>query len=171
MVKEIYLNSKKYKNLVTIVDDEDYYELKDKNWRPLKTTTKLRNNFYATTDFKKSDGKWTTRSLHRLIMDEPEYPFVVDHINGDGLDNRKSNLRVISYKENAQNRVDELSDDERRKESYRMHISIKLDENIQSKLIDLVHKEKTTMSKISQIALMEYLNKNYPEIFDDTITK
>jgi hypothetical protein len=41
--------------------------------------------------------------LHRVIMDCP-YDRVVDHINHDTLDNRKSNLRIVSASENQQNR-------------------------------------------------------------------
>jgi hypothetical protein len=42
-------------------------------------------------------------SMHRYIM-KPGAGFFVDHINGDGLDNRRANLRLCSHAENLQNR-------------------------------------------------------------------
>jgi hypothetical protein len=41
--------------------------------------------------------------MHRQILDAPEGVWV-DHIDGDGLNNRKSNLRLCSAIENARNR-------------------------------------------------------------------
>jgi len=41
--------------------------------------------------------------LHRFIMSPPSGS-VVDHVNGDPLDNRKTNLRICSPAENAKNR-------------------------------------------------------------------
>lgn len=43
-----------------------------------------------------------SRLMHRIIMDAPKGK-VVDHINGDIYDNRKSNLRVCTQRENARN--------------------------------------------------------------------
>lgn len=42
------------------------------------------------------------RRLHRLIMGEPK-GMLVDHINGDRLDNRKRNLRVCNHQQNVYN--------------------------------------------------------------------
>lgn len=41
--------------------------------------------------------------LHRLVMGEP-IEFEVDHINGDTLNNLKTNLRLVNRSENAQNK-------------------------------------------------------------------
>jgi hypothetical protein len=42
------------------------------------------------------------RQMHRLILDCPS-GLEVDHINGDKLDNRRSNLRIVTRAQNAQN--------------------------------------------------------------------
>lgn len=42
------------------------------------------------------------RYLHRYIVDAPD-GFVVDHINGDPLDNRRANLRVVTQSQNIAN--------------------------------------------------------------------
>jgi hypothetical protein len=41
--------------------------------------------------------------MHRFIM-QPENGMVVDHLNGDGLDNRRCNLRVATPSQNGANR-------------------------------------------------------------------
>lgn len=43
------------------------------------------------------------RLLHRIILNVPE-GFVVDHINHNGLDNRRENVRICTMADNACNR-------------------------------------------------------------------
>ena len=40
--------------------------------------------------------------LHHAIL-PPKRGYVIDHINGDRLDNRKNNLRYLTYRQNAIN--------------------------------------------------------------------
>lgn len=49
----------------------------------------------------KVDGK--TTYLHRLILNAP-YGLEVDHINGDGMDNRRHNLRLVNRWQNEANK-------------------------------------------------------------------
>ena len=74
----------------TKIDIEDIKKVKKYKWY-------LSNNNYVNHD---ENGFRT--SLHRLIMDCPENK-QVDHINGDTLDNRKSNLRIVNNRQNTVN--------------------------------------------------------------------
>ena len=68
------------RGLYAIVDREDYEWLMKFKWH----TNCSRGKFYAVNSRK--------QKMHRLIMNAPSDKFV-DHINGDGRDNRKANLR------------------------------------------------------------------------------
>jgi hypothetical protein len=54
-----------------------------------------------------SDDKGYRIYLHRLLMNAPE-GMEVDHINGDGLDNRRCNLRVCTHEQNLANQRHQL---------------------------------------------------------------
>lgn len=50
----------------------------------------------------KRDGIYVRLKMHRLILDAPEGTHV-DHINGDGLDNRRENIRICTPQLNQAN--------------------------------------------------------------------
>lgn len=47
--------------------------------------------------------------MHHAVMGRSTKGLMVDHINGDKLDNRKSNLRFVTRRQNGQNRTDRKS--------------------------------------------------------------
>lgn len=47
--------------------------------------------------------------MHRMLMQEPQKGLVVDHINHDTTDNRKSNLRIVTQAQNYQNKKGAMS--------------------------------------------------------------
>lgn len=49
------------------------------------------------------NGRHTTSRFHREIMAPIPDDLEVDHINGDGLDNRRRNLRLVTHKQNQNN--------------------------------------------------------------------
>lgn len=80
-----------------LVDDDFYEAHKDIVWfhRTVVKTT------YAAKSIKR-EGKWGNIYMHRVIMGDPT-GLLVDHINGNGLDNRKENLRLVTRAQNVRN--------------------------------------------------------------------
>ena len=81
-----------------VVDAIDYLKLKDHKWF---AQPKRSGGFYAFR-YVYENGKRTYFMMHREIMGFPE-GLQVDHINGNGIDNRRSNLRVATAQQNAAN--------------------------------------------------------------------
>jgi hypothetical protein len=75
-----------------LIDDEDYARIKHLVWY----TERRRNTSYVKTNF----GLYLHRFIMGLKNGDGQY---VDHINGNGLDNRKVNLRVCSASQNGAN--------------------------------------------------------------------
>lgn len=84
------------KGSIVFIDDEDFCLVDQYTWR-------IHSQGYVIAH-KLENGKDRTISMHRLVMGvlDRRYP-VVDHKNGNPKDNRKSNLRFASFKENARN--------------------------------------------------------------------
>lgn len=94
-MKEIPLTQKKS----ALVDDEDYPELSKYRWHVAKQRT---GNYYAIRNSPRENGKQQTIRMHRVILGTPT-GMDTDHINGNGLDNRRENLRIVTARGNAQN--------------------------------------------------------------------
>lgn len=82
------------------VDPGDYERLRKYQW----VAKKGRNSFYARRRVAGGKGKeGTLIYIHQEIIEVPR-GMVVDHINHDGMDNRRANLRAATHSQNLRNR-------------------------------------------------------------------
>jgi hypothetical protein len=92
------------KSYIAIVDDEDAEVLRGHAWEMLfhknGKPSAVRRSLWV-------DGKKPSELLHRAIMSRSRVKIasglVVDHRNGNPLDNRRENLRVCTKQQNFQN--------------------------------------------------------------------
>jgi hypothetical protein len=80
----------------TMVDEDNYEELTQWSWC-VKIST--HRNIYARRAYK-INGHYKDVHMHQQIMKTNQ---MVDHVNGNGLDNRKQNLRLASQQQNSAN--------------------------------------------------------------------
>lgn len=90
-IQEIYLSRGK----ISIIDSVDFDRVSKYKWSFCSLG-------YAERRESVNMGGKIVR-LHRFIMNAPKDK-LVDHINGDGLDNRRVNLRLCTKSENMRNR-------------------------------------------------------------------
>ena len=97
-MKEIKLT----KGFIALVDDEDFERVNQIKWQ----TQINKSNIYAMNRIKRED-KTIKRYLHRFILKLENTPrgTDVDHINHNGLDNRKENLRTCTQSQNNMNSI------------------------------------------------------------------
>lgn len=96
---EIIIFSKQYGKKIITVDTEDYDKIKNYKW----SVNKDGNTFYAHAYGRKINNS-KTLIMHRFILDAKKNN-MIDHINGNGLDNRKTNLRECTKSQNGYNRT------------------------------------------------------------------
>ena len=82
-----------------IVDGVDYDKIKMYRWGACRDG----KVFYARAGIKNNDGGYTNKSMHRLLMNARGLQ--IDHRNGNGLDNRKCNIRKATDNQNKRNRT------------------------------------------------------------------
>ena len=90
---------------VALVSPEDYHFLNQHKW----CAQAAKHNHYAVRNAYISKGNYKRHHMHRVILSRmvgcellrTEY---CDHINGNGLDNRRENLRICTQTENNRNR-------------------------------------------------------------------
>lgn len=79
---------------IAIIDDEDYDKIKDRSWQF--------SNGYAVSG---SNSPSRHLRMHRVVLGLTRYDKIqIDHINGNRLDNRKSNLRICNCSQNQANK-------------------------------------------------------------------
>jgi len=116
----IFIKSKNKKfpgKWTIIIDTEDWDKVKDYNWILFGDANK--SYPYAYTGIYHPNGGWYYRTykgkekrerrrtslyLHHVIMGKPQNGMVIDHINHNGLDNKKENLREVTRSQNMHNR-------------------------------------------------------------------
>lgn len=92
MSKKLPLNQGRF----ALIDDEDFERASQFKWF-------CDTHGCAARNVKKSDGSWGMQTLSRFIMNAPSGVYV-DHIHGDRMDNRKSQLRFCTNQQNNCNK-------------------------------------------------------------------
>jgi len=96
-MKKIPLTQGKY----AIVDDSDYERLNKYKWY----VNKIGHSWYAVRDIRLPTGKLKIY-MHRFVLGLGKSDkHQIDHINHNGLDNRKANLRIVTRSQNHMNTI------------------------------------------------------------------
>lgn len=94
-MREIELTQNKY----TTVDNEHYDWLSQYSWHIKQAKNR---SDYAKFTTPRKDGKQKTIHMHQILLWCPQ-GYEIDHINGNGLDNRMENLRIVTRLQNSMN--------------------------------------------------------------------
>lgn len=165
-MKEIKLTQGK----VALVDDDDFDKINQHRW-----ALNPQGKGYAVRKGNKRRGEPRTIHMHRVVMCAPD-GVQIDHINGNSLDNRKENLRLVDTQRNAFNRkkpnvscTSQYKGVIRRKNSPSWHVRIKFNDrqielgsysdeafaaavyNFASRIFFGVYRRENTGSKIHEL--------------------
>lgn len=95
-MKEIALT----RGRVALVDDEDAVAIGAHKWSAAERKAGV---WYAVRTVTVAPYRGRVIYMHRAILGVTERTVLVDHANGDGLDNRRANLRECSRSQNSMN--------------------------------------------------------------------
>jgi hypothetical protein len=87
---------------VAQVDDADFESLNRFKWFAQKLVRKCRVNWYAGR-LERVPGRAILHLMHRDILGISDRRIEVDHMDGDGLNNQRFNLRAATHAQNTQN--------------------------------------------------------------------
>lgn len=92
-------------DFTAIVDDEDFERINQFKW--FASLDSRGTKWYAKRHARRSESdRWIASKirLHHFVLDIPPHTLpegcVVDHVNHNGLDCRKSNLEIVTQREN-----------------------------------------------------------------------
>jgi hypothetical protein len=92
-----------------MIDEEDAEKISKYHWFGYQSYKKLANGevkrerkYIAARLYKDRKTPLKHIALHRVIMDAPE-GLQIDHVDGNGLNNKKSNLRICNQSQNLAN--------------------------------------------------------------------
>ena len=88
-----------------VVDCEDFDRISAHKW--YASWNPKTESFYAYRNLPLGNGKRTSQKMHRVVMGLESGGSQIDHVNRDTLDNRKSNLCIVTNRQNGENRRDQ----------------------------------------------------------------
>lgn len=98
---ELKITSEALGSHIVYYDAEDHELIISRHWHLLK----IKGRFYCSTNIYKNgiNGAQTQIAMHRFLMN-PSNGRLIDHIDGNGLNNRRNNLRIATVAQNNYNK-------------------------------------------------------------------
>ena len=84
-----------------LIDECDYENANQYTWHVIKSTKN--STLYAQRNYSDENGIYRTQTLHVFLMGKTDNGFEIDHIDHNGLNDRRNNLRVCTIVQNKAN--------------------------------------------------------------------